>query len=99
MGRPRIMAIDVPVTIMLRASCRCSGGAMRTAMGDTIDQNTACVHATPKRLAMSMVKLVDENDMNWNAAIRPIMPSISLRRSTRVASTISGSDSSITAQA
>ena len=48
------MATDEPVTTMLSASALCFSGAMRTAMGATIDQNMACVQATPMRDAISM---------------------------------------------
>ena len=40
-GRPTIMAIDVPVTIIPRAMERCPSGAIRTARGEAIDQKTA----------------------------------------------------------
>ena len=52
-GRPKIMATDVPVTIMLSASEWWRSDTTRTAIGEAMDQNTACAHATTVRAAMS----------------------------------------------
>ena len=46
-GRPRIIAIDEPVTIMLKAMDLWLSGTIRTAMIDTIDQKIEWAQATP----------------------------------------------------
>ena len=51
-GRPKTIATEVPVTIRPSASEWCRTDTTRTAMGDAIDQNTACAHATTMRDAM-----------------------------------------------
>ena len=53
-GSPKIIAMEVPVTIILRASGREWSGTILTARGETIDQKIACVQATPIREAISM---------------------------------------------
>ena len=49
------MAIDVPVAIILNATFLNWLGTVRTANGDTMDQNMACEHATPILEIMSMM--------------------------------------------
>ena len=44
-GIPRIIATEVPVTIILSAKGRWFWGTRLTAKGETIDQKIECVHA------------------------------------------------------
>lgn len=53
-GNPKIMATDVPVTIMLNAVDLYFFGTVLTASGETMDQNMECVHATPILDSISM---------------------------------------------
>ena len=53
-GRPAIMAMDEPATMMLRAMEPLPFGAILTASGVTIDQNMAWEQATPMRESISM---------------------------------------------
>ena len=53
-GNPKIIATEVPVTIILRARGLECSGTILTASGETIDQKMACVQATPMREAMSI---------------------------------------------
>ena len=52
-GSPTIMAMQVPVTIMLRARCRQRSGTTLTASGEAMDQKTEWAHATPMRETIS----------------------------------------------
>ena len=62
-GIPNIIATEDPVTTILKATERNRSGTIRTAIGDTIDQKIACVHATPTRDSTNIVKLVDKKDV------------------------------------
>ena len=54
-GIPIIIATDVPAVMMLSAVLLCPSGAMRTARGVAMDQNTAWEQATPRRDIISML--------------------------------------------
>ena len=58
-GRPRIIAIDDPVTIILRAMGLWLSGTILTAMIDTIDQKIEWAQATPILEIISIPKDVD----------------------------------------
>ena len=51
---PEGIATDDPVATTPSAIARRSGGTVRTAIGETMDQNMACAHATPIRESMSV---------------------------------------------
>ncbi len=58
-GSPRIIATEVPVTIMLRAKALWLFGTILTAMIDTIDQKIEWAHATPILEAISIPNEVE----------------------------------------
>ena len=98
-GNPKIMAIDVPATIMPSARERKRSETSRTAIGEAIDQNTAWAHATPIRDASSPANPVDAAENSWQTENKAIVASISFFISMRQTSSISGKDSAITTQA
>ena len=53
-GMPTIVAIEEPVTTMPSASEPNFSGTSLTAMGEAMDQNTACAMATTMRPATSI---------------------------------------------
>ena len=60
-GRPNIIAMDVPVTIILIAKSRCCSSTSFTAMTDAADQKIACADATMSLAIINMIRLVRQN--------------------------------------
>ena len=94
-----MIAIELPVTIIPRASERNFSGTNRTAIGEAIDQKTACAHATPIRDAISIPKLPEKADSSWHP---PNSASVPINRrfiSIRQTSSIRGRERSMTTHA
>ena len=53
-GSPKIIAMDVPVTIILIAKSRCCSSTSFTAMTDATDQKIACADAT---MSLAIIKM------------------------------------------
>ena len=98
-GMPNIIATDDPVTTKPKAAERNLSGTIRTAMGDTTDQNMACVQATPMRDNNSIWKLVDKKDVTWNNVKKPNKSNMSFFISIFDTRSINGNESNITAHA
>lgn len=56
-GSPKIIAMDVPVTIILIAKSRCCSSTSFTAMTDATDQKIACADATMSLAIINMIKV------------------------------------------
>ena len=93
------MATEVPVTIIDMASEERSGAATRTANGVATDQKTACAAATTSRETTSSSKVGATAEPTCPAANMASTPTMSARGDTLLAATMSGNDSSATAQA
>lgn len=93
------MAIEVPVTIMLMARDERSGVAMRTANGEAIDQKTACAAATMRRAATRSSNVGASAEATCPAQNTPSTPTMRVLGGTRLATSMSGSESTATAAA
>ena len=98
-GRPHTMAIDEPTAMVAMAALLCCAPTMRTATGDTTDQNTACAAATSRRPATSSANVGAAAEAICPAQNSAITPSRSLVGLIRESATIRGIDSSATAHA
>ena len=78
-GRPTIMAIAVPVTIILIASALKGPLTRRTAMGEATDQKIEWAKATPIRESSSVQKPVAKAEATCDTANRLMVASKSLR--------------------
>ena len=93
------MAIEEPTAMVAMAAPLCCAPTMRTATGETIDQNTACAAATRRRPATSNANVgatADATCPMQNSAITPSKRRVGLSRDS---ATIRGMESSATAHA
>ena len=93
------MASAEPVVTSVTASARCSLSTKRAANGAAIAQNTECAQATTRRAASSTAKPGATPASSWPAPNTASTAKNSGLKATRVASTMSGTDKSMTAQA
>ena len=98
-GRPRTVAIALPMAIQPMACCPLPGGARRIASAEVIAQKTACASATPARAASSKEKFQATAVAIWLMTKSAKRASSRPRRSRRATSSIPGSEASATIQA
>ena len=93
------MAMEVPVTIIDMAVAPCSSRTTRTANGLAMDQNTACAQATMRRAQTSRTNVDARAEHSWPTAKTVTTTTMRRRGGTRLPSSMSGKDSTATAQA
>ena len=98
-GMPKVIAIELPVATRPMATGPCSSPTTRTANGEATDQKMACAQATSRRANTSATKLGATAEQNCPAANTAMMASMSCLGLKRLAKIMSGSDSTMTAQA
>ena len=98
-GMPTICAIELPVATSPMAADDARGSTTRAATTITTAQNTLCAAATTRRAATSSQNVGATAHRNCPVANSASSPSMSRLNPTREASTMSGSDMSMTPHA